>query len=234
VSIGLFIVFLNSDLPPIDLRAKPYWPHAVLPLAIGFILSPYLDITFHRAYKDSKHPKFSFALGFGVFFLSLIAFVFYYAGSLGDIFFNGAVPASIVYPVIAFLVLQTSFTIAAHCSELKTQKHLSVSRLTTLILGFSGLVMSLLFLFEDSRIYGTPLPFEETVYKSFLFFYSLVFPLYLIIGQSKPFYLWVLGICTPAYAIGFLLGGQYSFTLSIAVVIILGLVLTKTRRAVLS
>ena len=234
LSIALFVMFLNSDLPPIDLSAKPYWPHSVMPLAIGFMLSPYLDITFHRAYKDSTNPKASFALGFGVFFLSLIAFVFYYAGSLGDIFFNGALPAAIVYPVIAFLVLQTSFTIAAHCSELKNQKYLSFSRLTTAILAFSVLVMSLLALLKGSNIYWTPLPFEETVYKSFLFFYSLVFPLYLIMGQSKPMYLWILGICTPAYSIGFLLGGQYSYTLTIGVVIILALVISKHRRAVLS
>jgi hypothetical protein len=225
LSIALFILFLNLDLPPVDLGAKLYWPHAVLPLAIGFILSPYLDITFHRAYKQSHHPKLSFLLGFGVFFLSLLFFVFNYAASLGDIFFNQAVPASIIYPVIAFLVLQTSFTIAAHCSELKLQDYIKGPALFGTIGGFSAMVLAMLFFFQGSKIYSTNLPFEETLYKSFLFFYSLVFPLYLMIRKSTSRYLWALAICTPAYALGFLVGGQYSYFLSIGVACIVGLTL---------
>lgn len=225
LSIGLFIGFLGSDWAPVDISAKGYWPHAVLPLAIGFIFSPYLDITFHRAYKDSDNPKVTFAIGFGVLFLSLITFVFCYAGSLGEVFFMQAVPAAIIYPIIAFLVLQTAFTIAAHASELSTQKYLRPSLLAGVIAIFSVIVVSVLTLAKGATIPWLNLPFEETLYKSFLFFYSLVFPLYLLLGKSKPTYLWVLGICTPAYSFGFLVGGEHSYTLTIGVAIMASMVL---------
>jgi hypothetical protein len=219
LSIGLFIGFLSSDWPPVDLNARGYWPHTLVPLAIGFIFSPYLDITFHRAYRDSSNPKLSFTIGFGVLFLTLLGFVFSYAGSLGYVFFMQAIPAAIIYPVIGFLVLQIAFTIAAHCSELSTQQYLKPSLLVSTIGAFSVIAVGLLTLVKDTIIPWSDLPLEETLYKSFLFFYSLVFPLYLLLGKSKSTYIWVIGICTPAYSVGFLIGGEYTFSLTIGVTI---------------
>jgi hypothetical protein len=227
LSLVLFIVFNNNNLAPLDLGAKQYWPHTVLPLAIGFIFSPYLDITFHRAYKNSKSPQLSFALGFGVLFLSLLTFVLLYASSLSDIFFNQVIPAAIIYPVVGFLVLQTAFTIAAHTSELKTQQYAKPSFLAGVIATMSAVSLTLISLFEGSSFFEINLPFEETIYKGFLFFYSLVFPLYLLLGKSKPYFLWVLAICTPAYALGFLIGDEYSLSLSIGVAILLSALALK-------
>lgn len=229
LSIGLFVTFMGSDLPPIDITAKGYWPHALMPLAIGFIFSPYLDITFHRAFRDSDHPKLSFMLGFGLLFLSLLAFVFYYANSLGDIFFDQAIPAAIIYPVIGFLVLQIAFTISAHCSELCTQQYLKPSLLAVCIGLFSSVSLMLLMLVEDMSIPFINSSIEEIIYKSFLFFYSLVFPLYLLLGKSTPTFVWVLAICTPAYSVGFLVGDEYSFGLTIGVVIMSVVTLYKFR-----
>jgi hypothetical protein len=229
LSIGLFVGFLGSDWPPVDISAKGYWPHALIPLAIGFIFSPYLDITFHRAYKDSENPKLSFAIGFGVLFLSLLGFVFFYAGSLGDVFFNQAVPAAIIYPVIGFLVLQIAFTIAAHCSELSTQQYLKPSLLAMGIAAFSVISLGLITFIKDATIPWFDIPLKETLYKSFLFFYSLVFPLYLLLGKSKPSYLWVLAICTPAYSLGFLVGGEFSYSLSIGAAIMVVVVILNRR-----
>jgi hypothetical protein len=227
LSIGLFVGFLGSDWPPVEISAKGFWPHALLPLAIGFIFSPYLDITFHRAYKSSGNPKLSFTIGFGILFLSLLGFVFFYAGSLGDVFFNQALPAAIIYPVIGFLALQIAFTIAAHCSELSTQQYLKPSLLAGVITVFSVAAVGLLTLVKDATIPLVDLPLEETLYKSFLFFYSLVFPLYLVFGKSKSTYLWVIGICTPAYSMGFLMGGEHSYGLTIGVAIMTTAVVFK-------
>ncbi len=221
VSIGLFVNYVGSDWPPVDINVKSYWPHAVLPLAIGFILSPYLDITFHRAYKNSKHPKMSFLLGFGVLFLSLLCFVFYYAGALSAVFFSGTIPAQVIYPVVAFLALQTAFTIAAHCGELSIQKYLKPSTMAGVIVAFSVIVGGLLSIAKETTIPWVDLPLEETVYKAFLFFYSLVFPLYLMLGKSKSFFIWTLAICTPAYSVGFLIGGEYSFGLTVGALTVL-------------
>lgn len=222
VSIALFIGFLEGDLPPIDINTRTNWPHAVLPLAIGFILSPYLDITFHRAFKESTYPKLSFAVGFGVLFLSLLGFVYYYESSLSKVFFNQSVPAAIIYPVVAFLVLQTAFTMAAHCSELSIQSHAKPHILAASILIFSLCMFGANGLLKNTSIPGLGIPVQETLYKSFLFFYSLVFPLYLLIGKSKVTYLWVLALCAPAYALGFLIGDDYSFGLTLGVVVFFG------------
>lgn len=231
LSIGLFVGFLGSSWPPVDISPKAYWPHALLPLAIGFIFSPYLDITFHRAYKGSNNPKASFAIGFGVLFLSLLGFVFFYAGSLSEVFFVNAVPAEIIYPVIGFLVLQIAFTTAAHSSELSTQKYVKPSVLAIAITAFSVVSFGLLALIKDTTILWLNLPLEETFYKSFLFFYSLVFPLYLLLGKSKSTFLWVLGICTPAYSIGFLIGGEQSYSLTIGVAIMAIAVIYKRQQS---
>lgn len=229
LSIGLFVSFLGSDLPPIDISAKKYWPHALLPLAIGFVLSPYLDITFHRAYRESNNPKLSFALGFGVLFLSLLMFVFIYASSLGQVFFEQAIPAAIIYPVIGFLVLQIAFTVSAHCSELCAQQYVKPALLASCICLFSLVSVGLLMLGDGSIIPLVNLPLEETVYKSFLFFYSLVFPLYLLLGKSRSTFFWALAICTPAYSLGFLIAGEYSFSLTIGVVLMLVAVVYKRK-----
>jgi len=220
LSIALFIIFLRSDTPPIDISSKDNWPHAILPLAIGFLLSPYLDITFHRAYKSSDNPKVSFAIGFGIMFLSLLGFVVFYAGSLSDVFFFQAVPSAIIYPVIGFLVLQIAFTIAAHCSELCKQQYLKPSHLASAVVAFSLVSTGFLTIGEGETVLWSDLPLAETLYKSFLFFYSLVFPLYLLVGKSKPIFLWLLGISTPAYCVGFLIGGEYSYSLTIGVAVL--------------
>jgi hypothetical protein len=221
LSLGLFITFFASDWPPVDFSAKGYWPHALLPLAIGFILSPYLDITFHRAYKNSSNPQLSFALGFCILFLSLLAFVFVYAGSLSEVFFNQGVPSAVIYPVVGFLILQIAFTIAAHCGELSTHQYIKPTLLGAAIVVVSLLAFCVVTFLKGATIPWLNLALEETLYKSFLFFYSLVFPLYLVLGKIKTIYLWVLGICTPAYSVGFLIGGEYSYSLSLGVAIML-------------
>jgi hypothetical protein len=220
ISFILFTAFWSSDWPPVEHSAKTYWPHAVMPLAIGFILSPYLDITFHKAYRESDKPALSFALGFGVLFLSLIGFVFLYAGSLSEVAFNQAIPSAVIYPIIAFLIIQVSFTIAAHCAELREQEFLGSIKQIVAVCAFSGFVIALVSFTQTASIPWVNIPLHETMYKGFLFFYSLVFPLYLLLGSSKTKYLWVLALCTPAYAVGFLIGGTYSFALSVGVVLI--------------
>ena len=232
VCLGLFIGFMGNTLAPINISAKSDWPHALLPLAIGFIFSPYLDITFHRAFKNSTHPKASFSLGFGLLFLILLSFVFLYASSLSELFFNGAgvseIPSAIIYPIVAFLVLQTAFTVAAHSSELALQHYIRPALLGYVVLALSVFFIALTWQLHGVSLSGLNLPFEETVYKGFLFFYSLVFPLYLLLGKSKPIFLWVLGLSTPAYALGFLIGDNYSVNLSVGVtVVVLGSIIGR-------
>ncbi|MFC4698909.1 hypothetical protein ACFO4O_01885 [Glaciecola siphonariae] len=230
VSIVLFVDFFGRDWPAVDIAAKAYWPHALLPLAIGFILSPYLDISFHKAYKNSTHPRASFMLGFGVMFLSLLIFVFFYAGSLGEVFFKQAIPAQIIYPVVAFLMMQTAFTISAHVSQLRLSQLSKPVTMMTSLAAITLVAAGIVFFANNVITQWVEIALEETIYKTFLFFYSLVFPLYLLLGQFKSLYLWTLALCTPAYSIGFLLGGNSSFALSVGVAIIATALIIKQRK----
>mgnify|MGYP000302746338 FL=1 len=79
--------------------------------------------------------------------------------------------------MICFLVRKIAFTIAADCSDLSAQQYLKPSLLVSTIGAFSVIAVGLLTLVKDTIIPWGDLPLEETLYKSFLFFYSLVFPL---------------------------------------------------------
>ena len=235
LSMGLFMWFANFDWPPIDITPSAYWPHAIVPLAIGFIFSPYLDITFHRAFRESPHPKMSFFIGFGVLFLSLLIFVFVYAGSLFGLFFDAVAYSNMLYPVLAFLVLQLSFTIAAHLSELKIQSHYKSAQLLIGLGALSAIIFSVVTGFKNASIPWLNIPLEETIYKVFLFFYSLVFPLYLLLNRVKNAFVLVLTICTPAYAFGFLIDTEYSYALSVGVAcLVSGVIVLRKQKLELS
>ncbi|MSR17725.1 MAG: hypothetical protein EXS00_00900 [Phycisphaerales bacterium] len=81
----------------------------VLPcLALGLGLSPYLDLTFHRALQES--PSRHCFLVFGIVFTGMLLFA-------ASTFERGA--AMLLWPVAAQWGMQLTFTVAAHCTELR-------------------------------------------------------------------------------------------------------------------
>lgn len=94
----------------------------------GFLLCPYLDATFHRARQalDPRGAKVAFALGFGVFFFSMIVLTLVYApvftprteGLRPSDVSNAGVSDRAIFWLLVHLCVQASFTIGVHLREL--------------------------------------------------------------------------------------------------------------------
>jgi hypothetical protein len=82
-------------------------------IAIGFLLCPLMDLTFHRVCREMprKSAAASFIIAFGVVFPVLLGFSLLYAG--------GAIRGWLSYYVAAHVAIQCTFTMGAHWRELR-------------------------------------------------------------------------------------------------------------------
>lgn len=201
-------------------------PAALLYLApiclFGFMLSPYLDGTFHLALQrlPGWRGSIAFLLGFGILFLAMIAFTFFYAPAIIDAADKrGATlgPQWATLPVIIHIAIQLGFTIALHAraqnpDTTTAQKGAiapdsSVGSAVGIVLGIAAF-----FFFK----YGyRDLSLTETIYRLFMSFYALIFPAYVWLcmiptwraGEPTRRHLTVwIGACAlaaPAFWMGF-------------------------------
>ena len=170
----------------------------------GFLLCPYLDVTFHRARQKTPPAagKLAFAIGFGVVFLSMIVLTLMYAGdfardrSLADRFgsFGGALLVSWVAMHIA---AQIGFTFAAHIRALPRPKPTDL-----IIWAVAGVLLSLaIFAIRQEMWFAVKqlklaMLSGQLMYHLFMSFYGLIFPAYVWIcmvpirgkapGPSRP------------------------------------------------
>jgi hypothetical protein len=174
--------------PPAKGRIDLLW---LAPVTIfGFLLDPYLDLTFHRARQSTTRAggRTAFGLGFGVFFLLMIVFTAIYAPPLmaalqgrplsprGDLF------AAVLTLHIA---VQAAFTIAAHADALRASHRPGESdpedgpsgRLVLAVVAVFLLALPLRLVQDRFPVYHG-LTTEEVIYRLFLAFYGLVFPAY--------------------------------------------------------
>ena len=229
VSLLLFASFwMNAPELPAGTLQSGWW-HTLLPLILGFALSPYLDLTFHRALALSPNPRMSFGLGFGVFFLILLLFVLAYSAALAPLMAGEAVALTPLWPVLAFILLQTAFTSALHLQEMQRQQP-SQGRSGLIFLGIYLLLIFLLLDYQAGWLLPwIHVPLGEVLYKTFLLFYGLVAPLYLLLGKRTKTYLFSLLLIAPLYSLGFLLGGDYLFLLTLAM-ILLGVIYVQANK----
>ncbi len=139
--------------------------------AVGFVLCPYLDLTFHRARSESpsRHAFAIFALSFTIMIVFTCAYAF----------------GSLLTPlVIGHILTQSMFTVAAHLREIsKTAPKRPRTDITIVVLVallIAGLSYSIRF-FDDAPGIG------RDMYLRLLVFFGLVFPAYvlLFIGPGK-------------------------------------------------
>ncbi len=190
--------------------------HQILPLALGFLLAPYFDLTFHRAYADSANPRLTFLLGYGVLFLALLGGMYLATPVFALLLTAGSLTGSGLQAVVAILVLQTGFTTAAHLREVQaTQWHRSRFALPAV-----GVVVALsaLHLAIGQLIPAMTVPAGELVYRGFVFLIGVLFPVILLFGGLTRQALLVMAFLTPCYTLGFLIGGQFAPFLSVAMV----------------
>lgn len=159
-------------------QAYPTWHVAFLVLAscFGFALCPYLDLTFHRALRESP-SRHSF-LGFGVAFSLMIFFT--------AVYFVTGFDALILLHVLA----QATFTVGVHLRELRSVRPrpagpgIVATRLSAVL---SAAVIRrgrrwLILLPALAVLAALPLrgtEAREFTYQAFMTMYGLVFPLYI-------------------------------------------------------
>lgn len=144
----------------------------------GFLLCPYLDLTFHKARQMfARRPAvWVFVLGFGVLFASMILGTLGYAGyALRALRGSPAAGGSVIGWHIA---IQLWFTIMLHALAIMRRKP-SVRRRTAniVVVAAVGTGIALGLAGAGVRLHAT-MPSWEVVYRCFMAFYGLVFPAY--------------------------------------------------------
>ncbi|MBX3352138.1 MAG: hypothetical protein KF684_04335 [Phycisphaeraceae bacterium] len=163
------------------------WPQAVgdTPLAelawlapvlvFGFALCPYLDLTIHRARRETpgKAGDRAFVLGFGALFLAMVAGTLVYAQPWID-------SRTMSFYIVAHIALQSSFTIGMHLRGLRDTSPDPGAR-TTMTAMLTGVALGLApstalagKLFSGTAL--EPLTTMDGIYRAFMAFYGLLFP----------------------------------------------------------
>jgi len=150
----------------------------------GFLLCPYLDLTFHQAFQGAVRngrpaARWAFTLGFVVFFAPMIVFTLVYVPLLGPMLEAGGPGPGEALPWVigGHMVLQLAFTAAVHWRAVVGEDDGSLARgVVGLVGGFvlAGLVP--MALAAVPRFRG--LDSGEAMYRGFMAFYGLVFPAY--------------------------------------------------------
>jgi hypothetical protein len=234
---------LGHTLPASDLL----WLAPVC--VLGFLLCPYLDLTFHRARQALPAPqaKAAFALGFGGFFALMIAGTLGYAWLFLESpkLFGGATLATLAAaPFVAHLLSQLTFTALVHDLELTPARTaLSGWRFGRWELAAMAIVLAALLTARFGPTLGGLEPFE-VVYRGFMSFYGLVFPAYVwlcvIPRRGAPIarptrgtlvlFALAITLAAPAFYLGFIARETWWLGPGVAIVLLARLALPLTAR----
>lgn len=204
-----------SLLGSVSQSVDAYW---MLPVMLfGFLLCPYLDITFHHARQQldtTPKSRLGFFLGFVVFFPFMIFLTTRYAGMLTGAI-NGAEPSSMVNPWLAVGILlhmlcQWFFTVSVHLDRIRTLPNAASKKTRLIVLlmlaGVIGVLVSGLPAYKG-------LTAGEIGYRMFMSAYGLVFPSYVLYRvmarrtdeTAKPYSMWIaISLTVPFFWMGFI------------------------------
>jgi len=189
-SIGVVWLWFSRQRPPADLP-PPTLPAldllALAPVTIaGFLLCPYLDLTFHAARQSlpGRAGTLAFLIGFFVFFPAMIALTWLYSRQL--IHDNPSNPIAAAQPlIVAHLAAQLTFTSMLHEASAEDgtlkRRAIRIGVLFVVLLAVGAIMLA-----PKGWTYKGLAPFEIG-YRLFMAFYALVFPAYVllcIIGGS--------------------------------------------------
>ncbi len=196
--------------------------HYILPLAFGFLLAPYFDLTFHRAYMQSTKPKLTFFIGIGGLFSVLLLCMYFVIPILMPMLTSQGLSQPALHLIVILLIVQTAFTTAAHLHELSEHQVLHLKYLipalifiTTLCVAHVGI---LLFMPDFAFDFG------DLIYRVFLFIIGAIFPVLLLFGGLNRNAWIAMLILTPCYTLGFLVSASFAVFLSLGMA---GLVIVK-------
>lgn len=157
----------------------------------GFLLCPYLDLTFHKARQATSDgaARFAFAAGFGLFFLAMILFSLVYAlvplVHTRPVEVRSATFRAARLAIGVHILVQSAFTVAIHLREMlaspgrRARTPWLVLLAALCIAGAAAGVWSA----HAGTAGGTLLGLDrgDLVYRLFMGFYGLVFPAYVLL-----------------------------------------------------
>lgn len=215
----------------------------------GFLLCPYLDLTFHRARlaTSESDAKIAFTLGFGLFFLAMIVLTLCYAGWLAPLAQGvsaATIPPLLRWLIAAHLVVQSSFTMAVHFRAYSSSAGslLGIHGVIPLV-GCLAVIGLALWCQSPVRYHG--ISRGEIVYRCFMAFYGLVFPAYVWLcmvpgrdrrsGATREKLIVLaaaIAIAAPAYWLGFIERQMAWLMPGIIVILLARLMLPRARSSV--
>jgi hypothetical protein len=176
----------------------------------GFLLCPYLDLTFHRARRESP-SRHAFAI-FAVTFTAMIFLTCAYRDRW----------ATLAVVPLAHIAVQCLFTTAAHLRELgRLDAGPGGRRALGLLVALASLILAL-----AAKRSGSP-GAGEAIYLRFLVFYGLIFPAYVLLflgpgralslsRRSLTAYAAAVLIALPVYEVGFVGGRPWLLAIPLA------------------
>lgn len=246
ISIGMMILLGAGGVlqaPPAG-GLDPTW-HLVglAPVCVlGFLLCPYLDLTFlhARASTTAGQSRIAFGVGFGLFFLVMIVFTLLYAVPLAQGVFTGAAR----WMLAIHLAVQIAFTVAAHLDRVSDAPGVSATSsedrkgVLPAVLAFLliSVVLAMAGMQGDSsgaRLLGmSP---GEWIYRLYMGCYGLLFPAYVLIiaigGGSLRSWLLTCLAAAPFFAAAFLGGMMPLGAVGVAIVVAAFFLTRKTTKA---
>jgi len=156
-------------------------------VVFGFLLCPYLDLTFHRARRSTGPASgmVAFVLGFFGPFLAMIVFTLWYAPLLESHQRAMRLSPQLRWAIGLHMSVQCAFTVAVHGRELLFAGRESTAgakldgrMLAGLALGFAASLLPHVAAAMAEKSGYDEQGHGERVYRLFLAFYGLVFPAY--------------------------------------------------------
>jgi hypothetical protein len=211
----------------------------------GFLLCPYLDLTFLRARASTDSPTgiAAFTLGFGMLFLVMLLFTLFYSRLVqpGNL---DSVPTVLAWLIAGHMMLQTSYTVALHARALSEDRR--AGKPDVIASFFVSLIVAFLIGAWGDRILPAGFNSGEFVYRLFMAFYALVFPTYVWLymipaskvgavsnGHKHVVFAAAILAATPMFWLGFIENRMIWLVPGLAVVLLsrLGLLLRVTSQA---
>lgn len=155
----------------------------------GFLLCPYLDLTFYKARQSNNltNSKIIFTIGFCILFLLMMSFTFFYAMPIASIFQGipyvlkdqNQLPQVYIYIIFFHMLIQSGFTLTIHLRSVFNiiNKHQKMN-LSFLILSLMVYILPIIFNGKNTFL---DITINEIIYRSFMAFYSLIAPMYVFL-----------------------------------------------------
>lgn len=234
LSAGLMLLLGLGEIlqAPPSAGIEPTW-HLVglAPVCVlGFLLCPYLDLTFlhARASTTAGQSRIAFGVGFGVFFLAMIVFTLLYALPLAQGWIAGAAR----WMLSLHMAMQIGFTIAAHLDRVSDvpgeattsadeRKGILPALIAFLLISVVLAMAALQGDFAGASLFDrSP---GEWIYRCYMGCYGLLFPAYVLIiaigGASLRAWLLTCLAAAPFFAVAFLGGMMPLGAAGVAIVI---------------